>query len=150
MTPSNKCIDLIKQFEGLSLKSYICPAGVNTIGYGNTRWQDGRKVELGEQTTMTGATKLLQFYVNKFADSLPDMKVNQNQFDAIVSFVYNVGMANFKFSTLFKLIKANPNDPNIREEFMKWTKARDSKTGTLKTLKGLVKRREAEANLYFA
>ena len=150
MTPSDKCIELIKQFEGLSLKAYICPAGIATIGYGNTRWQDNRRVELGEQITMSGATKLLQFYVNKFASDLPDMKLNQNQFDAIVSFVYNVGMANFKFSTLFKLIKANPQDPNIRDEFMKWTKARDTKTDSLRILKGLVKRREAEANLYFA
>lgn len=150
MIPSNKCIDLIKEFEGLSLKAYTCPAGIVTIGYGSIRWQDGTKIELGQEITMTGAAKLLQFEVNRIAQRLPDIKVNQNQYDAIVSFCYNVGVANFKFSTLLKLIKVNANNPLIREEFMKWTKARDTKTNSLRVLKGLVRRREAEANLYFA
>lgn len=150
MIPSNKCLELIKEFEGISLKAYTCPAGIVTIGYGSTRWQDGTKIDLGQEITMTGANKLLQFEVNRIANRLPELKVNQNQFDAIVSFSYNVGVANFKFSTLLKLIKANANNPLIRNEFMKWTKARDTKTNTLRVLKGLVRRREAEANLYFA
>lgn len=150
MTPSKKCIDLIKEFEGLSLKAYTCPAGVPTIGYGSIRWQDGKRVEIGQEITMSGANKLLQFEVERIANRLPELKVNQNQFDAIVSFCYNVGVANFRFSTLLKLIRANAKNPLIREEFMKWTKARDTKTNTLKVLKGLVRRREAEANLYFA
>lgn len=142
MQVSKNCIDLIKKFEGLSLKSYRCPAGLNTIGYGNTQWEDGTKVKENQTLTIDRAEKLLTFYVNKFADGIK-VKCNQNQFDALVSFAYNTGIGNFNNSTLKKKVIANPDDPTIRAEFMKWVKSNG------KQLAGLVKRRDAEANLYF-
>jgi lysozyme len=71
------------------------------------------------------------------------MSVNQNQYDALVSFVFNLGIGAFRKSTLLKKIQANPNDPAIRAEFMKWVNAGG------KPLKGLITRRAAEADLYF-
>ena len=70
-------------------------------------------------------------------------KVNQCQFDALVSFTYNVGIANLKKSTLLRKVNMNPNDETIRDEFMKWTKAGG------KVYNGLVKRRKDEADYYF-
>jgi lysozyme len=79
----------------------------------------------------------------KYVDSYCVDSITQNEFDALVSFAYNLGPANLKASTLLKKVNANPNDESIRLEFMKWVKAGG------KTLKGLVRRREAEADLYF-
>lgn len=142
MQIGKNCIDLIKKFEGLKLESYKCPAGLWTIGYGNTQWENGFRVLENQVIDIQRAEKLLMFWVNKYAERI-DLKVNQNQFDALVSFAYNVGITNFNNSTLKKKVIANPNDATIRDEFMKWVSSRG------KQLPGLVKRREAEANLYF-
>lgn len=142
MQIGKNCIDLIKKFEGLKLESYKCPAGLWTIGYGNTQWENGTRVLENQVIDIQRAEKLLMFWVNKYAEKI-DLKVNQNQFDALVSFAYNVGITNFNNSTLKKKVIANPNDATIRDEFMKWVSSRG------KQLPGLVKRRETEANLYF-
>lgn len=142
MQIGKNCIDLIKKFEGLKLESYKCPAGLWTIGYGNTQWENGTRVLENQVIDIQRAEKLLMFWVNKYAEKI-DLKVNQNQFDALVSFAYNVGITNFNNSTLKKKVIANPNDATIRDEFMKWVSSKG------KQLPGLVKRREAEANLYF-
>lgn len=146
MKPSINAINLIKEFEGLSLQSYLCPAGKWTIGYGTTRWLDGKPIEAGQTITMDTAEKLLAHDVEAFAKRIPDLNLNQNQFDAIVSFCYNVGAWAFVNSTMHRKIKANPSDSGIRKEFMKWTKAR--KNGKLVELRGLIRRRQAEADLY--
>ena len=142
MQAGKNCIDLIKKFEGLRLESYKCPAGLFTLGYGNTQWENGIRVKENQVIDIQRAEKLLIYWVSKYADRIT-VKCNQNQFDALVSFAYNVGIGNFDSSTLKKKVIANPNDPNIRDEFMKWVSSRG------KQLAGLVKRREAEANLYF-
>jgi len=142
MQAGKNCIDLIKKFEGLRLESYKCPAGLWTLGYGNTQWENGIRVKENQVIDIQRAEKLLIYWVSKYADRIT-VKCNQNQFDALVSFAYNVGIGNFDSSTLKKKVIANPNDPNIRDEFMKWISSRG------KQLAGLVKRREAEANLYF-
>lgn len=147
MKPSQNCIDLIKQFEGLSLKAYLCPAGIPTIGYGSTRWPDGKKIDLGQQVTMDVADQMLRHEADKIADRIPANMFNQNQFDAIVSFTYNVGIGNLLSSTLYTYAKANVNDVKIRDQFMRWTKARVG--GKMMELRGLVRRRQAEADLYF-
>lgn len=147
MKPSKNCIDLIKQFEGISLKAYKCPAGRWTIGYGSTRWQDKTPVKEGEVCTIQQAEELLQNDVNFIAARLPNNKLNQNQLDAVCSFIYNVGMANFINSTMWRYMRENHNDIRIGLEFKKWVKARVN--GELKTLRGLVRRREAEAKLYY-
>lgn len=147
MKASQKCVDLIKQFEGYKDKAYLCPAGVATIGYGSTMWNDGRKVQMGDKITKEGAELLLHWELNNKAIALYGLNVNQNQADAILSFVFNLGIGAFQKSTLIKKIRLNPNDPTIRDEFMKWNKARVG--GKLIELKGLTRRRTAEANLYY-
>lgn len=143
-----KGLDLIKKFEGLKLKPYLCSAGVPTIGYGNTFYEDGKKVTLNDSLiTEQRASDLLSLTVKTFekhVDSFCRDDINQNQFDALVSFAYNLGPNSLKNSTLLKKVNANPNDPTIRDEFMKWTKAGG------KVLKGLVERRKSEADLYFS
>ena len=146
MIPSRKCIDLIKQFEGIYLQAYKCPASVWTIGYGSTFYENGKKVKEGEKITLKRAEELLSWEVTVIASRMPDIIVNQNQYDALVSFAYNVGMGALNRSTLLQKVIANPNDETIRDEFMKWCKARVN--GELRILKGLQRRRKAEADLY--
>lgn len=145
---SKKGINLIKKYEGFSSKPYLCPANVPTIGFGATFYPDGRKVKLtDEPISEVIAEVILKKQLEKFeqyVDSYSTDKLNQNQFDALVSFCFNLGPANLKASTLLKKVNANPNDPTIKDEFMKWVKAGG------KTLKGLVSRRAEEASLYFS
>jgi lysozyme len=148
MKPSQKAVDLIKQFEGFRANAYLCPANVPTIGYGSITWGNGQRVKMGEIVSMATAEKLLLNDLEKRAKALEGLKVNQNQFDALISFVYNLGVGAFKGSTLFRKVQQNPEDVTIRSEFMKWNKARVA--GKLMELKGLTRRRDAEANLYYA
>lgn len=137
--------DLIKRFEGCKLKAYKCPAGVWTIGFGNTFYEDGSKVEEGDVISQERADELFDVIISDFVrmtDLLVKSDVTENNFSALVSFTFNVGTGNLKKSTLLKKVNANPKDPSIRAEFMKWTRANNV------VLKGLVRRREAEAKLY--
>jgi lysozyme len=144
---SENGINLIKKFEGFSSKPYLCPAKICTIGYGATFYPNGKKVTMTDKAMSEAeGVELLKFMLTKFeqyVDSYCVDTITQNQFDALVSFCYNLGPANLKSSTLLKKVNANPNDETIRAEFMKWTKASN------KVLKGLVTRRTAEADLYF-
>jgi lysozyme len=147
MKTSENGIRLIQEFEGLRLTSYLCSAGVPTIGYGSTFYADGTKVKLKETITRDEANKLLKDTLKGFEGSviglLNKTKVNQNQFDALVSFTFNLGAGNLAKSQLLRFIKANPNDPKIAAEFAKWNRA----GGEVST--GLVRRRKKEAQLYF-
>lgn len=145
---SQKGLELIKQFEGLSLKPYLCPAGIPTLGFGNTYYPNGTKVKLTDPPiTKEKAEELLKFLLvsyEKAVDSFCRDDISQSQFDALCSFAYNVGNGNLQKSTLIKKVNANPSDPSIRLEFMKWNKAAG------KVLPGLTKRRKAESDLYFS
>ena len=145
---SQKGLELIKQFEGLKLKPYLCPASIPTLGFGNTYYPDGTKVKLTDPAiTKEKAEELLKFLLvtyEKAVDSFCRDDISQYQFDALVSFCYNLGAGNLQKSTLIKKVNANPLDPTIRAEFMKWNKAAG------KVLLGLTRRRTAEANLYFS
>ena len=147
MKSSNNLIELIKKFEGFSAVPYMCPASVVTIGYGSTRYADGRKVTMTDNSiTIEGAIILLKQTLKQYelaVNSYCRDDINQNQFDALVDFAYNCGNSNLKTSTLLKKVNANPNDSTIALEFRKWNK------GGGKVLKGLVNRREAEIELYF-
>lgn len=146
-TTGNAGIDMIKRFEGFRSAPYKCPAGIPTIGYGATFYTTSKKVTMTDKSiTEAEAASLLRYMLKSFeqyVDSYCVDTLTQNQFDALVSFCYNLGPANLKASTLLKKVNANPNDETIRAEFMKWTKAGG------RTLKGLVTRRAAEADLYF-
>lgn len=145
---SQKGLDLIKRFEGLELKPYKCPAGIPTIGYGNTYYPSGSKVKLTDPViTKEKAEELLKFLLGSYEKSVDSFcrdDISQNQFDALVSFAYNCGVNSLKSSTLLKKVNANPNDPTIKAEFLKWNKASG------RVLAGLTKRRQAEADLYFS
>lgn len=136
---------LIKKYEGLKLKAYKCPAGIWTVGYGST----GPDIIKGMEITEEEAEQRLKSYLTPLENKINklNLSINQNQFDSIVSLCYNIGFGNFLISTLLKKIKINPSDKTIRNEFMKWNKAKVK--GVLKELPGLTKRRTEEANLYF-
>lgn len=138
--------DLIKSFEGCKLTAYKCSANKETIGYGNTFYEDGSPVKLGDTITQERAESLFVMISDSFAAKVKPLitsAVNENQFSSLVSFAYNCGIANLKSSTLLRKVNANPNDPTIRNEFAKWNKAGG------KVLAGLTRRRKAEADLYF-
>ncbi|WP_337871619.1 lysozyme [Ignavibacterium sp.] len=144
-TVSKAGIDLIKKYEGLRLTAYKDPAGILTIGYGHTKTvKPGMSInkemaELLLKIDLIDAENIVRDYV--------DIELTQTQFDALVSFVFNVGAGKFIKSTLLRLL----NDGKILEageEFMKWTKARTP--GGMKELPGLVKRRAEEKALFLA
>jgi len=139
--------DLIKSFEGCKLTAYKCSANKETIGYGNTFYEDGTPVKLGDKITQERAESLFTLISDSFASKVVPLiksKINENQFGALVSFAYNAGVGNLQKSTLLKKVNANPNDPSIRDQFMLWNKAGG------KVLAGLTRRRKAEADLYFS
>lgn len=143
----NKGIPIIRKFEGLKLRAYLCPANIWTIGYGNTFYENGSKVQEGDKITLDRADRLLFFVVQKFEAEIKKLlksEINENQLGALTSFAFNVGAGNLAKSTLLKKVNANPNDPTIRDEFNRWTKSGG------KVLNGLVTRRKAEADLYFS
>lgn len=146
MKVSKNCLELIAKFESFSSKPYICPAGVPTIGFGATYYQNGKKVTMKDKAiTKDNAYKLLEYQTNKYADAINryvQVPLTQNQFDALVSFVFNVGANAFRTSTLLKYINLKKNKKLINEQFMRWTK------GGGKVLKGLILRRKEEVNLY--
>ena len=149
MKPSENCYTIIKQFEGCKLKAYKDPVGIWTIGFGTIIYPDGAKVKQGDSITIDRADFLLKWqvlekaaWVNNLVNVI-DNWVNQNQYDSLVSFAYNVGTGALKKSTLLKKLLVNPNDPSIEQEFLRWNKAGG------KELAGLTKRRQAEADLYF-
>lgn len=140
MKTSDKGIEFIKRHEALRLNAYLDSAGVPTIGYGHTLG-----VRMSDTITKSQAEQLLrgdlitaESEINKH-----NLNINQNQFDALVSFVFNLGVGNFARSTLLRKIKSNANDPTIRKEFERWVYAGG------KVLNGLVRRRREEADLYF-
>ena len=138
--------DFIKSKEGLKLNAYLCPANVWTIGYGNTFYEDGTKVKSGDKINKERAEELYINILNQFAEKIKPLikqKIDDNQFSALVSFAYNVGIGNLQKSTLLKLVNQNPKNTLIRNEFMKWNK------GGGKILKGLTARRKIEADIYF-
>ena len=146
---------MIMNFEGLSLKPYLCSAGVPTIGYGNTYYPNGKKVTLKDKPiTKEYAIEIFKFFADLFAKDVNNLlktTVTQNQFNALVSFAYNVGSdidaddipEGLGDSTLLKKVNKNPNDLSIMAEFLKWNKSNG------KVSNGLVKRRKLEAKLYF-
>lgn len=147
MELSQKIKEMIKGWEGCRLTAYRCPASVLTIGYGHT----GADVTPGKRITQAEADRLFESDIRKFAATVAPLfagtAINNNQFDALVSLSYNIGSLSVKAPTLLRKVKANPDDPSIRAEFLKHVNARVN--GVLKPLPGLVKRRTAEANHYF-
>ena len=120
-----------------------------TIGYGTTKYPNGTAVKEGDVITQQEADDIFAYQVDTdYAPNVDllvtsDVPINQDQFDALVSFTYNVGVNAFADSTLLKKVKVDPNDPTIRDEFMRWVYV----NGVV--VQGLVNRRQKEADYYF-
>ena len=128
--------------EGLRLKPYLDTKGVPTISLGVTYYPNGRKVTMKDKPlTLKEADELGKITADKFAKqvgALVKSNVNQNQFNALVSIAYNIGINGFRTSSFLKLVNKNPNDPKIKDAIMLWTKNKE-----------LIGRRKSEVELYF-
>jgi lysozyme len=150
MKPSQNCFDFLAQEEGCVLHAYPDSAGIWTIGIGSTMYKDGSRVKKGDVITKEKAVELLRWEVENKSKSVAafvlGVPLTQHQFDALVSFAYNCGIGALQQSTLLKKVKANPNDPTIREEFARWNKIH--REGKVVPSLGLTKRRLREWQLY--
>lgn len=142
MKISQKGVKLIQDFEGLALKAYKDPVGILTWGYGST----GPHVTPDKIGTKKDAEELLKKDLERFEKGVSDLvkvPLNQNQFDALVSFSFNLGLGNLKSSTLLK--KLNASDyTGASKEFERWNRAGG------KVLNGLTRRRIAERDLFLS
>lgn len=146
MIPSEHCIALIKEFEGLATTAYVCPVGVLTIGYGHTKG-----VQKGDKITEKAATNLLRNDLKALSIHLVrslnacEIEITQDQFDALCSFAFNVGINALINSTLWSLLRQN-KFRQAADEFLKWNKG--TIDGRKVEIKGLTRRREAERKLF--
>lgn len=139
MKASELLIGKIKEFEGYSSTAYTCAGGVVTIGYGHTRG-----VKITDRCTRSEADRWLRedlAPIEAYLNTIPEVDT-QGRFDSCADFCFNLGMGNFKGSTLLKKIKAGAPTGEIQAEFRRWVYAGG------KVLKGLVKRREWEASRF--
>lgn len=146
MIVSKNGLDLIKEFESFKSKPYLCPSQKATIGFGSTYYPDGKKVTLQDkEITEEKAYEILEYIANKDFGSninkVVKVPLNQNQFDALVSFAYNIGNGNFNSSTLLRWL----NQGNYKEasmQLLRWDKSKGI------VLNGLTKRRKVEKALF--
>lgn len=148
MQASSNAVQLIKASEGFKAHPYLCPAGVPTIGYGSTRYENGVKVTLKDKPISPERAELILLYVlqHEYAPAVSryvTVPINQNQFDALLSFAYNLGAQALRTSTLLRLLNENKMIA-AATEFTKWVWADGRK------LVGLIKRREAERKLFLS
>jgi lysozyme len=140
---SYACTEIVKQFEGFRRDAYLCPAKKWTIGYGSTIYEDGSSIRAGDGITHEKAEYLLITHIQR--EVLPVLDkiegLNQNQVDALASFIFNIGNSAFKKSTIYRLLKEGKFD-EASEQFKRWNKSNQI------ILKGLVARREAEQKLF--
>ncbi len=133
---------IIKRYEGLKLSSYLCPAGIPTIGYGHT----GHDVKLGITITEFRAEELLTKDLERMelgVFGLVQTTLNDNQFSSLVCFAYNCGLGNLQNSTLLKMINNN-QFKEAADQFLRWNKARNM------ILPGLTRRRQTERELFLS
>ena len=145
MKTSDKGLALIKSFEGFSARPYLCPAGVPTIGYGATYYPDGRRVTMQDRpVSESDASAMLRAMLASYEAGVSRyvaVPVTQGQFDALVSFAYNLGLGALKSSTLLRLVNAR-NWQGAAAQFGRWNRAGG------KVLPGLTRRREAERVMF--
>ncbi len=147
MKTGKRGIALIKKYEGFESSPYLCPAGVPTIGYGATYYPNGRRVSMNDSpVSEKKASELLTAMLSNYENAVNRyvrVYLSQGQFDALVSFAYNLGNGALQRSTLLKKVNVDPCDPHITNEFNKWVRAGG------RVLRGLQRRRKEEANLYW-
>ena len=148
MKISDNCLALVAKWEGFRDKAYLCPAGVWTIGYGTTRWSDGSAVKKGQTITKEKAWELFRIQVQQHASTIEQyvkVELNQNQYDALASFQYNLGKYILKGSTLLTHLN-NKDWDKAAEQMSQYNKA--TVNGKKTVLKGLVNRRNEEVALF--
>jgi len=145
MKATSDCIDLICRFEGFRSRPYMCPAGVPTIGYGSTRYADGSLVSLDDAAiSEPAARELLASTLGQYEDAVNryvTVDLTASQFDALVSFAYNVGANNLRTSTLLRKLNLEGYS-GAAAQFERWNRSGG------RVLKGLVRRRKAERLLF--
>ena len=138
---------IIKKWEGFMPEPYKCPAEVPTIGYGNTRYEDGTKVTMeDEKIDRKRGEEILVHYVKEVANQVKSVvkkELTPHQEAAIISFTYNLGIGNLRDSTLLLILNVDPYDDQIPFQLRRWVKAGG------KVMKGLKARREEEIQLYY-
>jgi len=165
MKSSDNVIKAIEHFEGCFLDSYLCPRGIWTIGLGTTRYESGAEVKQGEHIIKERAYELMhhdlhqfEFYLNK--NIL--VPLLQHQFDALIIFMYNIGVTQFLDSTAYKKVCIDPFDKRIPEYIQRFRYSGDGtkngidddedglidEAGEKKRMAGLIRRRKCEAHLY--
>lgn len=140
MKTSQEGIDLIKSHESLRLEKYLCPAKKWTIGYGHVILPNENYEVISEQIAedlLKDDLKIAESAVTRFVK----VKLNQYQFDALVSFIFNIGVSAFSQSTLLKVLNSGLY-PEAAQQFLRWNKSKGI------VLNGLVKRRKEESNLF--
>ncbi|ADH90098.1 Lysozyme [Ancylobacter novellus DSM 506] len=151
MDISSNCLDLIREFEGLRLKAYIDPVGIPTIGYGTIRYPNGTTVQMGDSISEAEAEAFLCFECEeigrKLREVLDQVALSQNQYDAIVSFCFNLGVGAFAGSTLLQKLRLG-DVPAAAAEFPRWNKG--TVDGVKQELPGLTRRRARERSLFEA
>lgn len=155
---TTRVLEIIAKHEGFRANPYLCPAKKWTVGHGLTYYPDtGFKVRPTDKPiTKARSLELVAIIVDQTVDLIrkltPGVDLEQNQLDALVSFIFNIGMKNFKTSTILRKVKLDPNDDSIRLEFMRWNKVTVVENGKTKKVvsNGLSKRRKEEADLYFS
>jgi len=163
MTTSEKGLALIEHYEGIRSLAYRCPAGVWTIGIGTTIYPDGTPVKEGDRISYDQARDYLMHDLRKIEYQLGQMltiRLLQHQFDALVSFAYNVGCNALRKSTLLRYVNARETNTSIEYTFLMWTKCAGipgidddhdgqvDESGEKKVSQGLTKRRRSEAWLF--
>lgn len=150
-------VELIKEFEGFYSKPYLCPANVPTIGFGSTYYPDGRRVKLTDAPlTKKEADNLLAFEVNEKADKVAsvcrkyNLTLNKNELGALTSFAFNLGTGYLSTSKTMGRSLQSGDRKRIADSFLIYTKARAGAFGRLIELKGLVRRRKAERQLFLS
>jgi len=149
MICTQRAVELVKRYEGLATKAYRCPAGVLTIGYGHTK-----NVQANDVITERAATRLLENDLRNVSINITsalnaaEIHITQNQFDALCSFAFNVGVSALIKSTLWKRLESG-NLTAAADQFLRWNKAKNA-DGEYIELKGLTRRREAERALFLS
>lgn len=139
-------LDLIKSFEGLKLTPYLDSAKIPTIGWGTILYENGKAVTMQDPAiTAERANELLMWEVMQKCKSVENMvtvSINDNEFDALCCFAYNVGVGGLHGSTLLKMLNANADRTSVADQFLRWNKAGGVEVG------GLTRRRQAERSLF--
>lgn len=150
MKASDRIFAFIREKEGFREKAYLDSVGIPTIGYGATHYANGHPVRLGETITREAADVLLYEHIHDAEEvvrRMVDVPLTQGQYDALISFIFNLGPVKFQASTLLKML--NRRDYlGAGNQFERWVYAKNPATGQMEKLAGLKTRRKEEKGIF--